>query len=156
MSRSIRNVRVAVAALAGTGAIGIALFTAAVAAGGSAPTTEVSAATAVESSLGESTTSGVPAFVDGEDARLAAEELLGAYIESELGYTVADVACSVPATGEVGEQFTCYGLKDGPLVVALRATIGPQRLIELALLLDQTAPTTTTTAPPAQPATTGG
>jgi hypothetical protein len=153
MSRSIGTVRVAVAGLAGTGAIGIALFTAAAAAGGTAPTTEVSA-TGVESSIGEPTTSGVPAFIDGEDARLAAEELLGAYIESELNYVVSDAACSVPASGEVDEPFTCYALKDDDLVVALRATIGPRRLIELELLVDQTAPPTTTASE--ESATTGG
>ena len=39
-------------------------------------------------------------------------------------------------------EFTCYGLKPGNLVIALRATVGPQRLIELELLVDQ-QPTTT-------------
>jgi hypothetical protein len=148
MSRSIRSVRATVAASAGAGAIGIVLFTAVAPAGGSSPTSEPSGATAVETSGLESTASGPPAFVDGQDARLAAEELLGTYIESEFGYTVTDAACSAPATGEVGEQFTCYALKPESLVIALRATIGSQRLVELELLVDQ-LPTTTTTAPAA-------
>ena len=43
----------------------------------------------------------------------------------------------------------CYALKPDDLVIALRATIGPQRLVELELLLDeQTTTTTTTTTPP--------
>ena len=59
-------------------------------AGGAAPTTEPA------TSLDGSSTTGVPAFADGEDARLAAEELIGTYIESEFGVTVTDAACSVP------------------------------------------------------------
>ena len=55
-----------------------------------------------------STTTGVPAFADGEDARHAAEELIGAYIESEFGVAVTDAACSVPPSGDVGDEFACY------------------------------------------------
>ncbi len=73
----------------------------------------------------------------------AAEELIGAYIESEFDVEVTDAACSVPATGDVGDEFACYGLKPGNLVIALRATVGEQRLIELELLVDQSATTTT-------------
>ena len=98
-----------------------------------------------------STTTGIPAFADGEDARLAAEELLGTYIETEFGVAVTDAACSVPASGDVGDQFACYALKPGNLVIALRATVGEQRLIELELLVNQ--PATTTTAPPEDTAT---
>ena len=89
------------------------------------------------------TTTGVRAFADGEEARQAAEELLGVYIQSEFDVTIADAACSVPPDGEVGSEFACYGLKPGNLVIALRATVGPQRLVELELLVDQ-QPTTTT------------
>ena len=88
----------------------------------------------------------VPAFADGEDARHAAEELIGAYIESEFGVVVTDAACSVPPDGDVGEEFACYALKPGNLVIALRATIGPQRLVELDLLVNQTPTTTTSPA----------
>jgi hypothetical protein len=105
-----------------------------------------------ESTLGVSTTSGPPAFTDGQDARAAAEELLGAYVESEYGVAVTDAACSVPPTGAVGDQFVCYALQPGALVIALRATVGEQRLIGLELLFDQ--PPTTTTAPVAESATT--
>lgn len=147
MSRSIRRVRVVVAALTCGAVAGIGVLTTMGPAGGAAPTTEP--ATSLDA-----TTTGVPAFADGEDARLAAEELIGAYIESEFGVQVADAACSVPASGEVGAEFACYGLKPGDLVIALRATIGPQRLVELNLLVDQPAPTTTT--PDADSPTTAG
>jgi hypothetical protein len=92
-----------------------------------------------------STTTEVPTFADGEEARQAAEELIGAYIESEFDVSVTDAACSVPPSGEVGSEFACYGLKPGNLVIALRATVAPQRLVELELLVDQ-QPTTTTSA----------
>jgi hypothetical protein len=108
-----------------------------------------------ESTLGASTTSGPPAFTGGEDARAAAEELLGAYVESEYGVAVTDAACSVPPTGAVGDQFVCYALQPGALVIALRATVGEQRLIGLELLFDQ-PPTTTTTTPAAESANTAG
>jgi hypothetical protein len=98
----------------------------------------------VESTAGTTTTT-EPGFVDGEDARLAAEGLIAAYIQSEFGTTVTDVACSVPPTGDAGERFVCYALQPNDLVIALRATIGEDRLIELELLFDQTAPTTTAT-----------
>ena len=49
----------------------------------------------------------------------------------------------MPPSGDVGDEFACYGLKPGNLVIALRATVGPQRLVELELLVDQPAPTTT-------------
>jgi hypothetical protein len=123
----------------------VGVVTTIAAAGGEAPTTEPA------STAEGSTTSGVPAFADGEDARHAAEELIGAYIESEFDVVVTDAACSVPTGGDVGEEFTCYALKPGDLVIALRATIGPQRLIELDLLVNQ-SPTTTTS--PDQEATT--
>jgi hypothetical protein len=98
---------------------GIGVLTTIAAAGGEAPTTEPA------STAEGSTTSGVPAFADGEDARHAAEELIGTYIESEFGVVVTDAACSVPTGGDVGEEFACYALKPGNLVIALRATIGP-------------------------------
>ena len=146
MSRSSRRVRVAVAALICGAVAGITMLTTIGPARGAAPTTEPA------TSLDGSTTPGVPAFADGEDARLAAEELIGTYIESEFGVTVTDAACSVPESGDVGSTFTCYGLKPTDLVIALRATVGPQRLIELSLLVDQPAPTTTESTSP----TTGG
>ena len=121
------------------GAIAGVSVLAAIAQAESVPSTEPG------STIEGSTTSGVPAFADGEDARHAAEELLGTYIETEFAVTVTDAACSVPASGAVGDQFVCYGLKPGDLVIALRATVGEQRLIELELLVDQQA--TTTTAP---------
>jgi hypothetical protein len=140
MSPPVRRARVVVATLACGAIAGIVAVTAIAAAGG-VETTEPPST--IEAS--GPTTTGVPAFADGEDARHAAEELLGAYIQSEFGVTVADAACSVPPSGEVGSEFACYGLKPGDLVIALRATVGPQRLIELELLVDQ-QPTTTTSA----------
>jgi hypothetical protein len=151
MSRSIRPVRVVTAGLtcAGLVAIGV-VATIDSTAGTARPTTP-------ESTVDGSTTTGIPAFSDGEDARHAAEELLATYIESELGFAVTDSACSVPPTGDVGDEFACYALKSDDLVVALRATVGPQRLIELELLLDQTAPTTTsTTSTTSPPSTSAG
>ena len=100
-------------------------------ASGSVPPTEPA------STFDGSTTVGVPAFADGEDARHAAEELIATYIESEFGVEVTDAACSVPPAGAVGDEFACYALKPGNLVIALRATVGEQRLIELELLVDQ-------------------
>jgi hypothetical protein len=140
MSPPVRRSRVVVATLACGAIAGIVAVTAIASAGG-VETTEPPST--IEPS--GPTTTGVPAFADGEDARHAAEELLGAYIQSEFGVTVTDTACSVPPSGDVGSQFACYGLKPDALVIALRATVGPQRLIELELLVDQ-RPTTTTTA----------
>lgn len=125
------------------------------------PVSQASPASPTVSDDGSGTTSAPPAFVDGEDARLAAEELIGAYLESELGATVADVACSVPPTGEVGDRFACYALRADDLVVALRASVAPGRLIELELIVDQGTTTTTTstsstTVPALDVATTEG
>ena len=145
MNRPSRRLRGTVVALTCGGLAGLVALTAIASAAGPDPTTTPA------SSLEEPTTTGVPAFADGEDARLAAEELIGTYIESEFGVEVTDAACSVPASGAVGDQFTCYGLKAGDLVIALRATVGPQRLIELQLLVDQQP---TTTAPAAEAAAT--
>jgi hypothetical protein len=138
MSGSNRRGRVVVVALT-CGAIAGVSVLAAIAQAGSVPSTEPG------STIDGSTTTGVPAFADGEDARHAAEELLGTYIETEFGVAVTDSACSVPASGAVGDEFACFALKPGELVIALRATVGEQRLIELELLLNQ--PATTTTAP---------
>jgi hypothetical protein len=139
MSRSDRS-RLAVA-LTGGAVAGIVVLAAIAQASGSVPPTESA------STFDGSTTVGVPAFADGEDARHAAEELIATYIQSEFGVEVTDAACSVPPAGAVGDQFACYALKPGNLVIALRATVGEQRLIELELLVDQ-QPTTTTTSPP--------
>jgi hypothetical protein len=145
MRRSIGPVRVAAAGLVCAGLVAIGAAATIDAAIGARPKA------ATESSVDTPATT-FPAFADGEDARHAAEELLATYIESELGFPVTDAACSVPPTGDVGDEFVCYALKANELVVALRATVGPQRLIELDLLVNQTAPTTTetteTTAPP--------
>jgi hypothetical protein len=137
MSGSTRRGRVAVGALTCGAVAGISVLAAIAQAGGSVPPTDP------DSTIEGSSTTGIPAFTDGEDARRAAEELIGAYIESEFGVEVTDAACSVPATGDVGDEFACYGLKPGNLVIALRATVGEQRLIELELLVDQSATTTT-------------
>ena len=145
MSPPVRRARVVVATLACGAIAGIAAATAIASAGG-VETTEPPATIEANTTA----TSGLPAFADGEEARQAAEELLGAYIQSEFGVTIADAACSVPPSGEVGSEFACYGLKPGDLVIALRATVGPQRLVELELLVDQQATTTTS------PATTAG
>lgn len=99
------------------------------------------------------TTLATAAFADGREARTAAEGLLPAYLSSQFQVDVTDAACSEPATGAPGEQFVCYALKPGDLVIALRATVGEERLIDLTLITDQ-QPTTTTTVPVAT--TTGG
>ena len=99
MSPPVRRARVVAATLACGAFAGIVAATAIASAGG-VETTEPPAT--IEASA--TATSGVPAFADGEEARQAAEELLGAYIESEFGVTVADAACSVPPSGEVGER----------------------------------------------------
>jgi len=85
-----------------------------------------------------------PGFVDGAAASAAAEQLLTPYIASEHLAEVTEPACSEPPTGSVGETFACYALKPGDLVIALRATIGSDRLISLELITDQIATTTTT------------
>jgi hypothetical protein len=150
MSRSSRPFRVVAAGLICAGFIAIGLVSTIDPAAGTA------LPTAPESTVDAATTTGFPAFSDGEDARHAAEELLATYTESELGVAVTDAACSVPPTGEVGDEFACYALKADDLVVAWRATVGPQRLIELELLLDQTAATTTSTIPTTEPPPTSG
>ncbi len=122
---------------------------------GAAPTTtaqpaetaaSVAIAAAPESSVETTTTDS--GFADGAAASLAAEELLPGYIESQHGVEVTDPACSEPPTGAVGETFACYALKPGDLVIALRATIGEERLVTLELITNQN-PTTTTTEPAA-------
>lgn len=128
---------------------------------GAAPTTTATAPTttaaadvitvAPDPSLDATTTSN-PGFADGAAASLAAEELLPGYIASQYVVEVTDPACSEAPTGAVGETFACYALKPGDLVVALRATIGEQRLVTLELITNQeptTTTTTTTTEPPA-------
>jgi hypothetical protein len=137
MTRSNRRVTAAAVALTCCGIAGIAAATAAAPGGQAAPTSDP------ESTLSGPTTTGIPAFVDGEDARLAAEELIPAYIESEFGASVTDAACSVPERGDVGDEFACYALKPDELVIALRATIAARRLIELDLIYNQPPPTTT-------------
>lgn len=75
---------------------------------------------------------------------MAAEQLLTPYIASQHLAEVTEPACSQPPTGAVGETFACYALKPEDLVIALRATIGEERLISLELITDQLAPSTTT------------
>jgi hypothetical protein len=87
-----------------------------------------------------------PGFVDGQAASMAAEQLLVPYIASEQSAEVTEPACSQPPTGAVGETFACYALKPGDLVIALRATIGEDRLITLELITDQVATTSTVPA----------
>ena len=87
-----------------------------------------------------------PGFADGSAASAAAEDLLIGYIASQHDVDVTDPACSEPPTGEVGETFACYALKPGDLVIALRATIGEERLVTLELITNQTPTTTTTLA----------
>jgi hypothetical protein len=137
MTRSNRRVTAAAVALTCCGVVGVAAATAAAPGGQASPTSDP------ESTLSGPTTTGTPTFDDGEDARLAAEELIPAYIESEFGASVTDAACSVPERGAVGDEFACYALKPDELVIALRATVSERRLIELELLFNQ-RPTTTT------------
>ena len=116
-----------------------------------APTTTAAATTAPGATTATTATpadSGAPAttivgFVDADEARTAAEGLIPSYIQSQYDLDVTDAACSKPATGEAGERFVCYALKPGDLVIALRATIGDERLVELTLITNQ-QPTTTT------------
>lgn len=143
MSRSSARASAAAIAIACLGVAGLAILPAAVSSPAAAPTSVVDTAT-TESTV--PTTTGVPAFADGEEARAAAEDLIASYIASEYGETVTNEACSVPPTGAVGEEFACYALKSGDLVIALRATVAEDRLIELELILDQTEATTTTSA----------
>ena len=91
------------------------------------------------------TTTTNPGFASGAAASAAAEDLLVGYIASQHDVDVTDPACSEPPTGAVGETFACYALKPGDLVIALRATIGEERLVTLELITNQTPPTTTTT-----------
>ena len=86
-----------------------------------------------------------PGFSSGAAASAAAEDLLVGYIASQNDVEVTDPACSEPPTGAVGETFACYALKPGDLVIALRATIGEERLVTLELITDQVPTTTSTT-----------
>ena len=95
--------------------------------------------------MARTTTTHPAGFVDSAEARDAAQALVPMYIQKEYGAAVTDAACSLPPTGAVGDEFVCYALRQGDLVIALRATIGDQQLITLALITDQGAPTTTTT-----------
>lgn len=130
-----------------------------VAASGEPTTTSLSTTTAttvVDSTSATSEpgpTTTINEFLAPIDASTAAEESLGAYIESQFDVVVTDPACSLPATAAIGDQFVCYGLKPGGLVIAFRATIGDERLVSLELLTDQ-QPTTTTAAPTTLPALT--
>ena len=108
-----------------------------------AQTDSTPASASVETSLEPSTT--IDGFAEGAAASEAAEELLSGYIASQHGVGVSDPACSEPPSGAVGEVFACYALKPGDLVIALRATIGEDRLVTLELITDQTTTTTTTT-----------
>ena len=89
------------------------------------------------------TTTTIDGFASGAAASAAAEDLLVGYIQSQHDVEVTDPACSEPASGAVGETFACYALKSGDLVIALRATIGEERLITLELITNQVATTTT-------------
>src|SRR6266508_5523703 len=153
MSRASRSVTAATAASLCLLAGGL------VAISGGSPTSPASAvstseaipASAAPTSLVEGTTTTEPVpttansgFADGAAASLAAEQLLTPYIASEHLVDVTDPACSVPATGAIGETFACYALKPGDLVIALRATIGEDRLISLELITDQSEPVEST------------
>jgi hypothetical protein len=96
------------------------------------------------------TTTTNPGFADGSAASAAAEDLLVGYIASQHDVDVTEPACSEPPTGAVGETFACFALKPGDLVIALRATIGDERLITLELITNQVATTTTTVAETAE------
>ena len=114
-----------------------------------APTTATSPTTigggSTSTTVARTTTTHPAGFVDPAEARDAAQALVPMYIQKEYGAAVTDAACSLPPTGAVGDEFVCYALRQGDLVIALRATIGDQQLITLALITDQGAPTTTTT-----------
>lgn len=79
-------------------------------------------------------------FVGAAAASMAAEHLLVPYVTSQFLVTVSDPACSEPTTGAIGETFACYALKPDDLVIALRATIGEERLISLELITNQSEP----------------
>ena len=114
-----------------------------------APTTATSPTTigggSTSTTVARTTTTHPAGFVDSAEARDAAQTLVPMYIQKEYGAAVTDAACSLPPTGAVGDEFVCYALRQGDLVIALRATIGDQQVITLALITDQGAPTTTTT-----------
>jgi hypothetical protein len=114
-----------------------------------APTTATSPTTigggSTSTTVARTTTTHPAGFVDSAEARDAAQTLVPMYIQKEYGAAVTDAACSLPSTGAVGDQFVCYALRQGDLVIALRATIADEQLITLALITDQGAPTTTTT-----------
>jgi hypothetical protein len=132
--------------------------TAAVATG--EPTTATAAAPttigggSTSTTVARTTTTHPTGFVDSAEARDAAQTLVPMYIQKEYGAAVTDAACSLPPTGAVGDEFVCYALRQDDLVIALRATIGDQQLITLALITDQGAPTTTTTTTTAARVTT--
>jgi hypothetical protein len=88
-------------------------------------------------------TTTIDGYATGSAASAAAEDLLIGYIASQYDVDVTDPACSEPASGAAGETFVCYALKSRDLVIALRATIGEERLITLDLITNQ-VPTTTT------------
>ncbi|WP_162942019.1 hypothetical protein [Desertimonas flava] len=118
---------------------------------GAAPTTTAvpttgAPATTSAPTASEASTTAIVGFASGNEARFAAEGLIPSYIQSQFQLEVTDAACSKPASGETGQQFVCYALKPGDLVIALRATIGEERLVDLTLITDQ-QPTTTTTEP---------
>jgi hypothetical protein len=132
---------------------------------GAAPTTEVASTSADAPTttggltttplVSVSTTQPAPTttidgFATGAAASAAAEELLVGYIASQHDVEVTDPACSEPASGAVGETFACYSLKSGDLVIALRATIGEERLITLELITNQVATTTTVAEEPTE------
>ena len=155
MSRATRTVTAATAASLALLVAGLVAIGSMVRPGiGAAPPTTAQPATAAsvaitaapESSVESTTTDS--GFADGAAASLVAEELLPGYIESQHRVEVTDPACSEPPTGAVGETFACYALKPGDLVIALRATIGEERLLTLELITNQN-PTTTTTEPAA-------
>jgi hypothetical protein len=115
------------------------------------PTTTMAAASttigggSTSTTVVRTTTTHPAGFIDAAEARDAAQGLVSAYIDSRFDAAVVDPACSLPTTGAVGDEFVCYALRPGDLVIALRATIGDDRVITLALITDQGAPTTTTT-----------
>lgn len=85
-------------------------------------------------------------FADGETASNAAESLIAPYLQSEYAESVTDVACSTPATGAEGEQFVCYALKPGDLVIAMRASIGAELVISLQEIANE-VPVTSSEVP---------
>lgn len=144
-----------VATLAGLPQIGAGAAPSTTAATADAPSTSgglttVPLVSASTTSAAPTTTN--PGFTSGVAASAAAEDLLLGYIASQHGVQATEPACSEPSSGAVGEVFACYALKPGDLVIALRATIGEERLVTLELITEQVA--TTTTVPVAtEPAT---